>query len=242
MTTTRKKRKPPASDAMKALYVACKAAGMTRASLSILLDRSVSCLQGWDNPAFMERRRVGCAKWRDEHAEEEKVRKAEYYKQNRQSVLDRVSRYYQNNTELCRARSTEVRKRRFEQYPDEVRASRNERNHLRRVKATGIPEWVFIDNAWFEVDLEETYRIWGSHLVTKEERRAIKELALEAVHLSKKTGIQYHLDHIRPISKGGEHSILNLQIIPASENTSKHNKFRPEDQELLAKRFFMSKK
>jgi 5-methylcytosine-specific restriction endonuclease McrA len=41
--------------------------------------------------------------------------------------------------------------------------------------------------------------------------------------LTKATGIQYHVDHIWPLSKGGPHWSGNLQIITAEENLSKHD-------------------
>ena len=34
---------------------------------------------------------------------------------------------------------------------------------------------------------------------------------------------KWHVDHIVPISKGGKHRLYNLQLIPASQNLSKHN-------------------
>lgn len=46
----------------------------------------------------------------------------------------------------------------------------------------------------------------------------------------------YHVDHIRPISKGGEHIWWNLQILPAAENLAKGDAFREVDQILYARR------
>jgi RNA polymerase sigma factor (sigma-70 family) len=38
------------------------------------------------------------------------------------------------------------------------------------------------------------------------------------------TGVSHHVDHILPVSKGGEHVPENLQVIPATENLKKSNK------------------
>ena len=48
--------------------------------------------------------------------------------------------------------------------------------------------------------------------------------------LSDATGIVYHVDHVVPIKNRhvcGLHNQFNLQVIPASENLKKHNKFTP---------------
>ena len=42
--------------------------------------------------------------------------------------------------------------------------------------------------------------------------------------LTEITGIQHHVDHIIPISKGGQHHPDNLQILTAEENLKKGSK------------------
>jgi len=38
------------------------------------------------------------------------------------------------------------------------------------------------------------------------------------------TGFDWHVDHIKPLSKGGKHAISNLQVVPATWNLSKGNR------------------
>jgi len=44
---------------------------------------------------------------------------------------------------------------------------------------------------------------------------------------TKITGVQYHVDHMWPLSDGGPHWSGNLQIITATENLNKHDKVDP---------------
>lgn len=45
-----------------------------------------------------------------------------------------------------------------------------------------------------------------------------------AQRIAKCLGVSFHVDHIQPVSKGGEHNPKNLQIVPAKWNLSKSNK------------------
>ncbi len=62
---------------------------------------------------------------------------------------------------------------------------------------------------------------------------------LEAERLTKETGIEHHVDHIWPLSKGGQHIFYNLQVITAEENLKKNARYGPEDQALYAIRVGM---
>ena len=44
-----------------------------------------------------------------------------------------------------------------------------------------------------------------------------------SVKLTETTGIKWHVDHIKPLSRGGAHSLDNLQIVPATWNLQKSN-------------------
>ena len=49
------------------------------------------------------------------------------------------------------------------------------------------------------------------------------------------TGIEHHVDHMWPLSKGGPHWSGNLQVIPASENLSKKDKLCRETKGVIKK-------
>ena len=114
------------------------------------------------------------------------------------------------------------------------RAAASKRDLLKR----NIQEYVFLDNEWQEVDREATWEVFGEVLLPASERKAIQELYLEAQYQTETTGIEHHLDHIHPLSKGGEHNAINLQVITKEENLSKNNKFPLEDQVELCRRLF----
>jgi len=128
--------------------------------------------------------------------------------------------------------------RRYSKEFDHGRAGKRARNAQRRLLKTNSPEFVFLDGEWHEVDRRETYRVFSEVLLPAKERKAIQELYLEAQYQTETTGVEHHVDHIQPLSKGGEHLLFNLQILPAEENLSKSDSFREEDQAELCHRLF----
>jgi 5-methylcytosine-specific restriction endonuclease McrA len=118
------------------------------------------------------------------------------------------------------------------------RAGARARSANYRLLKQNTPEVVFLDGEWHEVDRKETYRVFGEVLLPASERKLIQELYLEAQYQTETTGVEHHVDHIQPLSKGGEHLMYNLQILPAEENLSKNDTFREEDQTELCRRLF----
>ena len=53
------------------------------------------------------------------------------------------------------------------------------------------------------------------------EKRRIEEIYEECRRRTKETGIDHHVDHIKPLAAGGEHHPDNLQILTAAENLAK---------------------
>jgi len=147
----------------------------------------------------------------------------QYYKDNRQNVLKRKDKYRQNNREqLLEYQKKYYKKNREERlgyakqynqdnhqkvskYRKKYRQSNQEKYRAYSVKRKAlkrgaVPEILL--NCPIEKDrLEKTYKLRNL--------------------LTKTTGVEYHVDHIWPLSKGGPHWSGNLQVITAEENLSK---------------------
>ena len=62
--------------------------------------------------------------------------------------------------------------------------------------------------------------------LSKKEKKDIAGIYRNRDELNLKAGfIKYHVDHIRPLSKGGSHQLENLRIITAKLNQKKGSKF-----------------
>jgi 5-methylcytosine-specific restriction endonuclease McrA len=61
--------------------------------------------------------------------------------------------------------------------------------------------------------------------LTASEKKQISEIYHHSKKLSRETGIEHHVDHIRPLAAGGEHHPSNLRVITARENLEKGSKF-----------------
>lgn len=57
--------------------------------------------------------------------------------------------------------------------------------------------------------------------LTKNEELELHSIYKAARKLTKDTGVEHHVDHIRPLAAGGAHHPQNLQILTAEENLSK---------------------
>lgn len=57
--------------------------------------------------------------------------------------------------------------------------------------------------------------------ITSKSDAAITAVYDEAKRLTEETGIEHHVDHIFPVSRGGAHCASNLRVITATENLQK---------------------
>ena len=64
----------------------------------------------------------------------------------------------------------------------------------------------------------------ASTKLTFTEEQLIKQYYEHSARLKNKLGIEFHVDHILPLSLGGLHHPSNLQVVPALWNRRKHNR------------------
>tara|TARA_A100000172_G_C2963009_1_gene83173 strand:- start:14 stop:523 length:510 start_codon:yes stop_codon:yes gene_type:complete len=134
-----------------------------------------------------------------------------YYQANRKKIIAKVRSYYQADKENIRAK-----KRAYYQVEKE------------KIKAN--------TRAWRKANKEKHNACVARRKALKHKRipKQVRDCPTEKERLrqiyklcqifTKATGVQHHVDHMWPISKGGPHWSGNLQIITAAENLTKSTK------------------
>ena len=121
-----------------------------------------------------------------------------YRAANKEAIVARKKAYYEANKEAVLARNKEYVK----ENPEKKAASRAKR---RAAKLQRTPDWLT------DVQLAE-----------------IQSFYIESEIRTRLTGIQHHVDHILPLqgkNVSGLHVPWNLQVITATENVRKSNKY-----------------
>ena len=62
--------------------------------------------------------------------------------------------------------------------------------------------------------------------LTTTEKLEISEIYSQSRKVSKETGVQHHVDHVKPLAAGGRHHSSNLQILTAEKNLKKGAKYK----------------
>jgi hypothetical protein len=167
------------------------------------------------NEENREKVRAAKRKYNEENRESVAAASRKYYEENRESVAAASRKYYEENRESVAA----ARRKYYEENREKVRAQKADycRANPHIINAKGAKRRA--------AKLRQT-PAW----VTATENEEIKKLYQLAGNLSASTGVLHHVDHIRPLQGrkiAGLHCLLNLQVISATQNLKKTNRFKP---------------
>jgi hypothetical protein len=161
------------------------------------------------------------------HSQCKSCRKA-YYEANREKELERLKAYYEANKEKIRERQKAYWKAYYETNREKLREYNKDYHEANREKVQERRKNHYETNKERYVTLSSKYRASKRNAVPKHLRKCpIEHERITAIYklrkvISDATGIEHHVDHMWPLSKGGPHWSGNLQIITAEENLSKN--------------------
>ncbi|NBW21709.1 MAG: HNH endonuclease [Caulobacteraceae bacterium] len=94
---------------------------------------------------------------------------------------------------------------------------KHKREYFRKYYSKNAPRFVAYSAA-------RRQRVRDKTVCSRGEIKTINSIYETSKRITKCTGIQFHVDHIKPLSKGGMHIPNNLQILPAKINLQKSDK------------------
>lgn len=167
------------------------------------------------NPEKVRESAARCHKrWYEKNKEREKQRVAEYQKTEHGKAFARESqrRWYKENKVKAKKKTTDwIEKNR--DWVNECARRNQKKPETRRKKIVynlnRIKQYRKVsDGTITPYSIEELYK--------KQQGKC----ALSSIDISSK----YHIDHIKPISRGGRHTISNIQLLAPIVNLRKSNK------------------
>jgi len=175
--------------------------------------RKDSNRENWVVLSCLERREISDKIYRQKNKEHIRKRDRERYKNDeefKKRKKERAARYYRTEA----GRKTNIKAN--------ARYNKTEKGKkaIQRYRATDKGKIVLrIANGKRRSKIRK-----ASVGLTIEQEDEIKQVYLHAVRVTNKLQIPFEVDHIVPISKGGKHEPLNLQVVPRTWNRRKLNK------------------
>lgn len=155
-----------------------------------------------------------------------------WYENNREFRLEETKQYNKDNKDIVKERSKIFREKNKERLNEESRQRYRKNKHKKKDYAR---------NYYLSNQAAYNYRTIKRKMLliqatptwarTELEDFAISEMYDKAKRLEEITGNSFHVDHIVPINSNivcGLHCLENLQLLLASENLSKSNRYWPD--------------
>ncbi len=171
-------------------------------------EREKARAKGWRDEN-KERAKATAAAWREANKEQFAAIKKIWYEANQEHVIEYRREYHlrdqEKNNERSRnykeAHKEELAAKNAQYWRDHPEINRANRAKRRAAEKKAMPVWADQDK--------------------------IMAFYVEAVRLTRETGIVHHVDHIYPLQSKwvcGLHIETNLQVVPGRENQSKGNR------------------
>tara|TARA_R110000822_G_scaffold171515_1_gene311269 strand:+ start:1015 stop:1560 length:546 start_codon:yes stop_codon:yes gene_type:complete len=146
------------------------------------------------------------------------AQKKAYYRAHLKINKKYYRAYYKANKEKIKAQR-EANKKRIKAYNKAWREANRE-------KITTLGKAYYQTNKGARNAMTKAYqerKKQNDFITTEEDKQIATWIYTMTSKLTETTGIKWHVDHIKPLSKGGMHSLNNLQIVPAIWNLQKNN-------------------
>jgi|TARA_R110000824_G_scaffold47656_4_gene135490 hypothetical protein len=163
------------------------------------------------------------------YADIEKQRKAqrEYYYRNKLACQERAKKWKKDNPERDKEHKATYVKNDPERRKEQTRISvaKFRKNNLEHCREYNRQYKKDNPDVFLAVKAIRRAKKWGSYkLLSKEEKMMCRSFYTEAKERNQESKTKWVVDHIIPISKGGEHTPNNLQVVPEKWNMHKANK------------------
>jgi len=166
-----------------------------------------------------ERIRAQTKAWNEKNKERVYAIQKEWTEKNKEKVVGYKKKYDENNKEKVR-----VRKKAW------AEANRERSNAHKRAWNKKNPGY---KKEWREnnkdrinatVANRRALKFRATIRLTELDKFVVEEMYNLAQLRTEQTGFEWHVDHIKPLTKGGLHKPTNLQVVPGTWNLSKGNR------------------